>query len=88
MADAAFIVIPPLAAMVFKAAGRHPMAGLIGGFAAAGAGYSTSLLVTSLDALFAGITNAVDRRPAQPGRDGHPDLELLVQRRLLARADR
>ncbi|MVA74587.1 AbgT family transporter [Auraticoccus sp. F435] len=59
MADACMIVVPPLAAMVFKAAGRHPMAGLIGGFAAAGAGYSTSLLVTSLDALFAGITNSV-----------------------------
>jgi aminobenzoyl-glutamate transport protein len=59
MADSAFIVIPPLAAIVFRAAGRHPVAGLIGGFAAAGAGYSTSLLVTSLDALFAGITTSV-----------------------------
>ena len=59
MADASFIVVPPLAAMVFKAAGRHPIAGLVGGFAAVGAGYSTSIVVTSLDALFAGITNAV-----------------------------
>jgi aminobenzoyl-glutamate transport protein len=59
MADSAFIIIPPLAAIVFKAAGRHPVAGLIGGFAAVGAGYSTSLLVTSLDALLAGITNGV-----------------------------
>lgn len=59
MSDAAFVVIPPLAALVFKAAGRHPVAGLLGGFAAAGAGYSTNVLVTSLDALFAGITTAV-----------------------------
>ncbi|MDK8450528.1 AbgT family transporter [Corynebacterium mastitidis] len=59
MADAAFVVVPPLAAMVFKAAGRHPVAGLLGGFAAVGAGYSTSLVPSSLDALFAGITNAV-----------------------------
>lgn len=59
MADAAWVVIPPLAAMVFKAAGRHPVAGLLGGFAAVGAGYSTALVPTSLDALFAGITNAV-----------------------------
>lgn len=59
MADAAFVVVPPLAAMVFKAAGRHPVAGLLGGFAAVGAGYSTALFPTSLDALFAGITNAV-----------------------------
>lgn len=59
MADAAFVVVPPLAAMVFKAAGRHPVAGLLGSFAAVGAGYSTALVPTSLDALFAGITNAV-----------------------------
>lgn len=59
MADSAFIIIPPLAALVFKAAGRHPMAGLIGGFAATGAGYSTSVVPTSLDALFAGITTSV-----------------------------
>jgi aminobenzoyl-glutamate transport protein len=59
MADSAFIVIPPLAAMVFKAAGRHPVAGLLGGFAAVGAGYSTALVPTSLDALFAGITTGV-----------------------------
>jgi aminobenzoyl-glutamate transport protein len=67
MADAAFVVIPPLAALVFKAAGRHPVAGLLGGFAAAGAGYSTNLLVTSLDALFAGITTAVTASLPNPG---------------------
>lgn len=59
MADSAFVVIPPLAMIAFKAAGRHPVAGLIGGFAAAGAGYSTNFVPTSLDALFAGITNSV-----------------------------
>lgn len=59
MADSAFVVIPPLAAMAFKAVGRHPMAGMLGGFAAVGAGYSTSIFPTSLDALFAGITTAV-----------------------------
>ncbi|WP_199429422.1 AbgT family transporter [Qaidamihabitans albus] len=67
MADSAFIIIPPLAAMVFKAAGRHPVAGLIGGFAAAGAGYSTSVVVTSLDALFAGISNSVAATLPDPG---------------------
>ncbi|GAA1917677.1 AbgT family transporter [Nocardioides lentus] len=59
MSDSIFIVVPPLAALAFAAAGRHPVAGLVGGFAAAGAGYSTSFVPTSLDALFAGITNAV-----------------------------
>lgn len=70
MADSAFVVIPPLAALVFAAAGRHPVAGLIGGFAAAGAGYSTNLVPTSLDALFAGITTAAMQ--ALPGFDASP----------------
>ncbi|MFT3876661.1 MAG: AbgT family transporter [Propioniciclava sp.] len=59
MADSVFVILPPLAALAFKAVGRHPVAGLLGGFAAAGAGYSTSIVPTSLDALFAGITTAV-----------------------------
>ncbi|SNS16695.1 aminobenzoyl-glutamate transport protein [Geodermatophilus pulveris] len=67
MADSVMIVLPPLAAMVFAAAGRHPVAGLLGAFAAAGAGYSTSMVVTSLDALFAGITSAVTGSLPDPG---------------------
>ncbi|MBG7588478.1 AbgT family transporter [Rothia kristinae] len=59
MADSSFLVVPPLAALAFKAVGRHPVAGLLGGFAAVNAGFSTAVLPTTLDALFAGITNAV-----------------------------
>ncbi|WP_017546428.1 AbgT family transporter [Nocardiopsis prasina] len=57
MSDAAMVVIPPLAAMVFKAAGRHPVAGLLGSFAAAMAAFSCSPFITSTDALLSGITN-------------------------------
>ncbi|SFS64681.1 AbgT family transporter [Saccharopolyspora flava] len=67
MADSAMIILPPLAALVFKAAGRHPVAGLLGGFAATGAGYSTSIVVTSLDALFSGISNKVAETLPDPG---------------------
>ena len=59
MSDASFVVIPPLAALVFSAAGRHPMAGLIGAFAAVGASFSTAMLPSPIDANFAGITTAV-----------------------------
>jgi len=58
MSDAAMVVIPPLAAMVFKAAGRHPVAGLLGAYATATAAFSCSPFVTSTDALLSGITNA------------------------------
>ena len=71
MADSAFVVVPPLAALVFKAAGRHPVASLLGGFATAGAGYSTNIFPTSLDALFAGITTSV--------MDALPDFEFTAE---------
>ena len=72
LSDASFVVIPPLTALAFKAAGRHPVAGLIGGFAATGAGYSTNVLVTSLDALFAGITQSVVGVLPDPGTPVNP----------------
>lgn len=72
MADSAFVIVPPLAAILFQAARRHPVAGLLGGFAATGAGYSTSVVVTSLDALFAGITTAVTKGLPNPGQPVTP----------------
>ena len=54
--DAANILIPPLAAMVFYKLGRHPLAGLAAGFASAGAGFTANLLVVGTDALLAGIS--------------------------------
>lgn len=55
--DAAFVVIPPLAAMIFLAVKRHPLAGLAAGFAGVGAGFTANLLVAGTDALLSGITN-------------------------------
>ncbi|MHA6260432.1 AbgT family transporter [Sporosarcina sp. CAU 1771] len=54
--DASQILIPPLAAMVFHKIGRHPLAGLAAGFAAAGAGFTANLLIAGTDALLAGIS--------------------------------
>ncbi|WP_062354149.1 AbgT family transporter [Bacillus kwashiorkori] len=54
--DAAFVIIPPLAAMVFHQIGRHPLAGLAAGFAGAGAGFTANLIVAGTDALLAGIS--------------------------------
>ena len=59
MSDPSLIVIPPLAALVFKAAGRHPIAGLVGAFACGAAGYGGGVLIGSLDALLQGITQKV-----------------------------
>ena len=59
MSDPAIIVIPPLAALVFKAAGRHPAAGLLGAFACVNSGYAGGIFIGSLDALLQGITQRV-----------------------------
>ncbi|GAA4020623.1 AbgT family transporter [Streptomyces sp. NBC_01352] len=75
VSDVASIVLPPLAAVVFKSAGRHPVAGLIGGFACVGAGYAAGFTIGSLDALYIGITQqAASVLPAAQGLD----LNLLV----------
>jgi len=54
--DAAVILIPPLAALVFYKIGRHPLAGLAAGYAGAGAGFTANLFVAGTDVLLAGIS--------------------------------
>ncbi|MGK7920433.1 MAG: AbgT family transporter [Trichodesmium sp.] len=54
--DAGYVVLTPLAALVFLAYKRHPIAGLAAAFAGVSGGYSANLLISSLDPLLAGIT--------------------------------
>ena len=54
--DAGIVVLPPLAAVTFAAAGRHPIAGLVATYVGVGAGFSANLLVGPSDALLAGIS--------------------------------
>ncbi len=57
--DAAFVIIPPLAALVFYNIGRHPLAGLAAGFAGVGAGFTANFMITGADALLSGISTEV-----------------------------
>lgn len=54
--EASIIFIPPLAAAAFYAAGKHPLAGLIAGYAATNAGFTANLMITATDALLYGVT--------------------------------
>lgn len=54
--DAAYMVYVPLTAIVFAAAGRHPVLGLIAGFAGAAVGLAGNLLPGQYDVLLLGIT--------------------------------
>ena len=57
-ADAAFVVLPPIAALLFLAIKRHPIAGLVAGYAAVAAGFSANLIINVLDVTLAGFTQA------------------------------
>ncbi|MBW2269997.1 MAG: AbgT family transporter [Deltaproteobacteria bacterium] len=54
--DAGYVVLPPLAAALYKAVGRSPLVGLAAVFAGVSAGFSANLFVTSLDPLLAGLS--------------------------------
>ena len=55
-ADAAYVVLIPLAGVLFAAAGRHPLAGIGAAFAGVSGGFSANLFPGQLDALLYGIT--------------------------------
>ena len=55
-ADAAFVVMIPLAGALYAAAGRHPIVGIAASFAGVAGGFSANLLPGQLDALLLGIT--------------------------------
>ncbi|MCA0971437.1 AbgT family transporter [Halobacillus litoralis] len=57
--DAAFVIVPPLAAMVFYTLGRHPLAGLAAGFSGVGAGFTANIIIAGTDALLSGISTEV-----------------------------
>jgi aminobenzoyl-glutamate transport protein len=57
-ADAAYVVLIPLAAVLYASAGRHPIAGIAAAFAGVSGGFSANLLPGQLDALLFGITQA------------------------------
>ncbi len=55
-ADTGYVILIPLAALVFRSAGRNPIAGIAAAFAGVSGGYSANLLIGPLDAILAGIS--------------------------------
>lgn len=56
-----YVVLVPLAAVVFYSLGRHPLAGLAAAFAGVSGGYSANLLIGTVDPLLSGITTEAAR---------------------------
>ena len=56
--DAGIVVIPPLAAAIYKQLGRNPIVGLLVGYVGATAGFTANLLPAGTDVLAMSLTNA------------------------------
>lgn len=54
--DAGYVVLPPIAALLFLLSGRSPLAGIAAAFAGISAGFSANLVITAVDPLLAGFT--------------------------------
>jgi aminobenzoyl-glutamate transport protein len=60
-ADAGYVVLIPLGAVIFHSMGRHPLAGLAAAFAGVSGGFGANIFLTSLDPLMAGFTQPAAR---------------------------
>lgn len=56
-----YVLLVPLAAIMFLAVGRHPLAGLAAAFAGVSGGYSANLLLGTVDPLLAGLSQEAAR---------------------------
>lgn len=68
--DAGIVVVPPLAAVIFKQMGRSPIVGLLVGYVGATAGFTANLLPAGTDVLAMSLTNAAT--------GGDPEINVLA----------
>jgi aminobenzoyl-glutamate transport protein len=56
-----YVLLVPLAAVIFLAVGRHPIAGMAAAFAGVSGGYSANLLLGTVDPLLSGLSQEAAR---------------------------
>jgi len=66
--DAGYIVLPPLAAAIYLAAGRSPLAGIAACFAGVAAGFNANLIITGLEPMMANLSQSA-AQIADPARE-------------------
>lgn len=59
--EVGYVLLVPLAAVIFLAVGRNPIAGLAAAFAGVSGGYSANLLLGTIDPLLAGLSEEAAR---------------------------
>lgn len=57
-ADAGYVLVIPLGAVIFYAAGRHPLAGIAAAFAGVSGGFSANFVPSGIDPLLMGFTQS------------------------------
>lgn len=55
--DTAMVIIPPMAAIIYLGVHKHPVVGMIAGYAGAQAGFTANLMIAGTDSLLQGLTN-------------------------------
>ncbi len=56
--DVGFLVLPPLAGMMFLAVGRHPIAGIVLAYASVAGGFSANLIINTTDVVLLGFAQS------------------------------
>ncbi len=69
--EAGYVILIPLAGVIFLSVGRHPLAGIAAAFAGVSGGYSANLILGTVDPLLAGITQET-ARIIEPGYTVNP----------------
>lgn len=59
--EVGYVLLVPLGAIIFQAAGRHPLAGMAAAFAGVSGGYSANLLLGTVDPLLSGLSEEAAR---------------------------
>ena len=56
-----YVLLIPLAGLIFRSAGRHPIVGMAAAFAGVSGGYSANLLIGTIDPLLSGLSQEAAR---------------------------
>jgi aminobenzoyl-glutamate transport protein len=59
--EVGYVLLVPLAGILFRTVGRHPLVGMAAAFAGVSGGYSANLLLGTIDPLLAGLTQEAAR---------------------------
>ena len=60
-ADVGYVLLIPLAGVIFMAVGRHPVAGMAAAFAGVSGGFSANVVLGTIDPLLAGLSQEAAR---------------------------